>query len=99
MFDNSLRLAKDHGGLLAAGFFLFFFSVFGQSAFFGVYLPFIQEELDLTKTGVGSIYAMATIASAIPITSAVTTKTAKGRHSAANTTAVQPLNAATLAAL
>ena len=67
MFDNSLRLAKDHGGLLAAGFFLFFFSVFGQSAFFGVYLPFIQEELDLTKTGIGSIYAMATIASAIVI--------------------------------
>lgn len=67
MFDNSVRLMKDHGGLITAGFFLFFFSVFGQSAFFGVYLPFIQEELTLTKTEIGSIYAMATIASSIVI--------------------------------
>ena len=44
-----------------------FFSVFGQSVFFGVYLPMIQEELALSKTEIGIYYAIATIASAITI--------------------------------
>lgn len=67
MFEETRHLLKHHGGLLAAGFLLFFFSAFGQSVFFGAYLPQIQESLGLTKSGIGSIYAAATIASGIAI--------------------------------
>ena len=67
MIANTRTLLKDHGGLITTGFLLIFFSVFGQSAFFGVYLPIIQEDLGLSKTAIGSIYAITTIASAIVI--------------------------------
>ena len=63
MFDDTRRLLRAHGGLILAGFLLFFFSVFGQSAFFGAYLPQIQDALGLSKTGTGALYAAATIAS------------------------------------
>jgi MFS family permease len=67
MFEETRSLLKNHGGLLAAGFLLFFFSVFGQSVFFGAYLPQIQGALGLSKSGIGAIYAAATIASGIAI--------------------------------
>lgn len=67
MFQDTRSMLKEHGGLIAAGFLLIFFSVFGQSVFFGVYLPMIQDELSLSKTSVGSLYAIATIASSIVI--------------------------------
>jgi len=67
MFDTSRDLIKDHGGLLFAWFLLYFFSVFGQSIFFGSYLPLIQEDLGLSKTAIGTLYAIGTIASSIVI--------------------------------
>ena len=65
MLSTTLNLLKNHGGLIAICFALLFFSVFGQSLFFGLYLPDIQESLGLTKTKMGSIYAVATICSSI----------------------------------
>lgn len=67
MLKPTIDLMKEHGGLITAGFFLYFFSVFGQSIFFGVYLPHFQEELELSKTTLGSLYMFATIASSIVI--------------------------------
>ena len=67
MFNDSRTLLKHHGGLIFAGFLLFFFSIFGQSAIFGAYLPAIREDLGLTKTDTGALYAAATIASGIAI--------------------------------
>ena len=67
MFDATRTLLKENGALITAGFLLVFFSVFGQSVFFGAYLPAIQDDLGLTKTATGSLYATATIASSIAI--------------------------------
>lgn len=67
MFDDTRTLFRDHGGLMAASFVLILFSVFGQSVFFGAYLPVLREDLGLSKTGIGSLYAIATIASSIVI--------------------------------
>ncbi len=67
MLTNTRTLLKDHGGLIAAGFLLVFFSAFGQSVFFGVYLPYFQEEIGLSKTALGGLYAIATVASAVVI--------------------------------
>lgn len=67
MFKATSDLLRDHGGLVFAGFLLYFFSVFGQSIFFGAYLPSIQNDLGLSKTAIGSLYAAATIASSIAI--------------------------------
>ncbi|MBU0799432.1 MAG: MFS transporter, partial [Alphaproteobacteria bacterium] len=67
MFNDTRTLLKDHGGLIFAGFLLFFFSIFGQSAFFGVYLPQIQAALGLSKGEIGGLYAIATIASGFTI--------------------------------
>lgn len=67
MFDDTRSLLKNHGGLIFAGFLLFLFSIFGQSAFFGVYFPAIQADLGLSKTAMGALYAAATIASGIAI--------------------------------
>ncbi len=67
MFEQSRALLRDHAGLIAAGFMLYFFSAFGQSVMIGIYLPNLQEDLGLTKTAIGSLYALATIASAFAI--------------------------------
>ncbi len=58
---------KDHYGLLGIGFLLTLFSGFGQSVFFGVYIPQIQDDLGLTKTVMGALYTAATILSAVLI--------------------------------
>jgi MFS family permease len=67
MFKETRTLLSENGGLLACGFLLIFFSGFGQSVFFGAYLPAIQLDLDLSKTAIGSIYAAATVLSSIMI--------------------------------
>lgn len=67
MLADTRAIFKDHGGLVVICFLLIFFSIFGQSVFFGVYLPMIQEELGLSKTAIGGLYAQATIASALVI--------------------------------
>lgn len=66
-FSKTKEILKEHGGLIALCFLMIFFSVFGQSIFFGVYLPMIREEIGLSKTYTGALYAAATIASAIAI--------------------------------
>ena len=67
MFEQTRALWAEHKGLLTFGFLMIFFSGFGQSIFFGPYLPAIQEDLNLSKTAIGSIYAAATIVSSILI--------------------------------
>lgn len=67
MLNDIKYLFTNYRGLLAGGFLLIFFSGFGQSVFFGAYLPSIQESLGLSKTSIGTVYAMATIASSILI--------------------------------
>ncbi len=67
MFNDTRTLITNHGGLMACGFLLIFFSGFGQSVFFGAYLPAIQLDLNLSKTAIGSIYAAATVLSSILI--------------------------------
>lgn len=67
MLNDTRSLLREHGGLILAGFLLFFFSIFGQSAIFGAYLPAIRADLGLTKTDTGALYAAATIASGIAI--------------------------------
>jgi MFS family permease len=62
-----IELLKEHGGLIMLCFLMIFFSVFGQSIFFGAYLPMIREEIGLSKTFSGGLYAAATIASAVAI--------------------------------
>jgi len=58
---------RGHGGLISISFLMALFSGFGQSVFFGAYIPQIQESLGLTKTTIGSLYTMATLVSAVII--------------------------------
>lgn len=67
MLKTQISLIKNHGGLILAGFLLYFFSAFGQSVFFGAYIPVIQADMALSKTAIGSLYAIATIASSVLI--------------------------------
>ena len=60
-----IPVIKAHGGLISAAFLLMVFSGFGQSVFIGVFLPDIQAHFSIDKTTLGSIYAAATICSAI----------------------------------
>jgi MFS family permease len=55
---------KTYKGLITAAFALMLFSGFGQSVFFGAYLPEIQNRFSIDKTTLGSIYAAATVCSA-----------------------------------
>lgn len=66
-FTNARNSAAEHGGLIFLCFLMIFFSVFGQSIFFGVYLPMIREEIGLSKTYIGGLYAVATIAISLAI--------------------------------
>lgn len=59
-----IPVIKAYKGLIAAAFSLMVFSGFGQSVFFGAFLPEIQIRFDIDKTALGSIYAAATITSA-----------------------------------
>lgn len=65
--QNLKELMTEHLGLMLLCMLLIFFSVFGQSILFGVYLPMIRDELDMSKTYAGALYASATIASAIAV--------------------------------
>lgn len=67
MFASSFHMMKEHGGLIFMGFMLYFFSVFGQSLCFGIYLPALENDLGMSKTEIGGLYAAATIFSAVAI--------------------------------
>lgn len=54
--------------LIGFGFLLTFLSSFGQTFLISLYLPFIQEEFDLSDGGFSTIYSTATLASAFTIT-------------------------------
>lgn len=54
--------------LIGFGFLLTFLSSFGQTFLISLYLPFIQEEFQLSDGGFSTIYSVATLASAFTIT-------------------------------
>lgn len=54
--------------LIGFGFLLTFLSSFGQTFVISLYLPFIQEEFELSDGGFSAIYSSATLASAFTIT-------------------------------
>ena len=58
---------KYNFGLLAFGFLLSFFSGFGQTFLISLYVPSIEELLGISNTEFGSIYAAATIGSALTL--------------------------------
>jgi MFS family permease len=67
MLQSTYELLKAHGSLIVAGFLLVFFSVFGQSVFFGAYIPLIKEDLNLSNTTISFAYTLATISSSFII--------------------------------
>lgn len=60
-----IPVIKAYKGLISIAFLLMVFSGFGQSVFFGIYLPDIQNRFGIDKTTLGSIYAAATVLSAL----------------------------------
>ncbi|MGM0613083.1 MAG: MFS transporter [Bacteroidota bacterium] len=58
---------KYNSSLLGFGFLMAFFSSFGQTFLLSLYLPPIESFLGLTNTELGSIYAIATIGSALTL--------------------------------
>ena len=60
-----IPVIKAYKGLISIAFLLMVFSGFGQSVFFGIYLPDIQSRFDIDKTTLGRIYAAATVISAL----------------------------------
>ena len=64
--NNSAGLPTwNRFGLLSFGLLLTYFSGFGQTFLLSLYLPDIQALLEVTNTQLGSLYAMATIGSAL----------------------------------
>ena len=58
---------KNNLGLLSFGLFLTFFSSFGQTFLLSLYVPSIEELLNISNTEFGTIYAVATIGSALTL--------------------------------
>ena len=58
---------KYNSSLLGFGFLMAFFSSFGQTFLLSLYLPPIESFLGLSNTELGSIYAIATIGSALTL--------------------------------
>ena len=65
MLKSSFRLVRDHFTIIASGFLLIFFSVFGQTVFIGVFLPDIREDLGMSQSETGTLYGLATFLSAL----------------------------------
>ena len=63
--NSWLALVRRHKNLIGFGFMLTFFSGFGQTFLVSVYVPEILEEFDLSNASFGSVYAAATLASAL----------------------------------
>ncbi|MFP4605895.1 MAG: MFS transporter, partial [Bacteroidales bacterium] len=58
---------KENFSLLAFGLMFTFFSSFGQTFLLSLYVPSIEEFLNITNTEFGSVYAVATIGSAFTL--------------------------------
>lgn len=58
---------KDNLSLLGFGLLLTFFSSFGQTFLLSLYVPSIEEFLNISNTEFGTIYAIATIGSAFTL--------------------------------
>ncbi|MFP3860745.1 MAG: hypothetical protein ACLFUW_07975, partial [Bacteroidales bacterium] len=58
---------KENFSLLAFGLMFTFFSSFGQTFLLSLYVPSIEEFLNITNTEFGSVYAVATIGSALTL--------------------------------
>lgn len=65
MIQSYIALVKNHFAIIASGFLLIFFSVFGQTAFVGVFMPNIREEFGLSQSEIGTYYGLATFLSAL----------------------------------
>lgn len=61
---NFWKLIKDNKNLLFFGLLLTFFSGFGQTYLFALYVPELISSFNLSNTSFGSLYAGATLASA-----------------------------------
>lgn len=61
------KLIRYDLSLLAFGFLMAFFSGFGQTFLLSLYVPSIEDLLNINNTEFGSIYAVATIGSALTL--------------------------------
>ncbi len=52
---------------LTFGLLLTLFSTFGQTSFLSIFTPYLQQNFDLTSGGIGLIYSLATLTSALAI--------------------------------
>lgn len=62
-----LGFLRSHRYLLLFGVMLTYFSSFGQTFLISLYIPEIEKLLQLTNTGISSLYAIATTASAFTL--------------------------------
>jgi len=62
---NYATLIRQHGRLVGYGFFFAFFSSFGQTYFISIFNADIRAAYGLSQGGFGTIYSLATLASAV----------------------------------
>jgi MFS family permease len=65
--DQVSRFLKYNFPLLAFGFWYTFFSSYGQTFLLSLYLPSIEDFFKISNTALGSIYAIATVGSALTL--------------------------------
>ncbi|PTB93945.1 hypothetical protein C9994_12555 [Marivirga lumbricoides] len=61
------KLFHEYRYVLGIGFLFAYFSSFGQTFLISLYIPSIEELLGLSNAGMGSLYAGATVASALTL--------------------------------
>lgn len=61
------RLFQEYKYILGLGFLFAYFSSFGQTFLISLYIPSIEQLLGLSNTAMGSLYAGATVASALTL--------------------------------
>ena len=65
-----LHFLRENARWLAAGFLMTFFSIYGQTTFISLSAGDIRREYELSHGGFGTIYMIATLASALTLTRA-----------------------------
>ena len=64
---STLALLREHARLVLSGFFLIFFSVFGQTIFIGAYIGDIRETFGLSQSEISAMYMVGTVLSAVSL--------------------------------